>query len=359
MHLQIPWELSKDSPFAYITTYNGFEWNLQILTVTVGEKKKVKYLLAIKDWNERNTHSLREVQKLYGKLLHTCLVVPCGRAYLTGLEAMLAVRDTSPYIPHSSPKGLRDDLRWWWHTLSKPILTRPIPGPAFLWDMGAFSDASSGIGITIIINGRWRAWRLIPGWQTLDGQKDIGWAEALGFEFLVRVIVESLDLTGHFQTHSDNQGVVDGWRNSCSRNNAVNTVFCRIHNVIDSTNGRTNIWVSYVPSASNPADLPSRGIYASHSLLLPPSHSQMASSAILWTQRSHTAPSSCSISVTATIQNPSPGPYTVTSHAPATADRSLTNAVTSRPFSRTNTGAVLGAGIVLLPAPSQSSRPKP
>lgn len=268
--LCIPWELSKDTAFASVTTYIGFDWDLHNLTVTVGPKKKAKYLLAIEEWFARPTHALQEVQKLYGKLLHTCLVVPPGRAYLTGLEAMLSTGSTSPFVPHFPPKSVREDLRWWEQILSKPVLSRPIPGPVTLRDMGAFSDASSGIGIAIVINGRWRAWRLIPGWQRLDGEKDIGWAEALGFEFMVRSIVESDDASGQFQTYGDNQGVVDGWRNGRSRNNAVNIVFRRIHAILSSTNGHTGIRVSYVPSALNPADDPSRGIYASRALLLPP-----------------------------------------------------------------------------------------
>ena len=39
----------------------------------------------------RPTHSLEDVEKLYGQLLHVCLVVPMGRAYLTELERMLNI----------------------------------------------------------------------------------------------------------------------------------------------------------------------------------------------------------------------------------------------------------------------------
>lgn len=60
-HLNIPWELSKDTAFAFITTYLGFEWDLQKLIVSVGPKKKVKYLLAIQEWDARPAHTLKEV----------------------------------------------------------------------------------------------------------------------------------------------------------------------------------------------------------------------------------------------------------------------------------------------------------
>ena len=77
-----------------------------------------------------------------------------------------------------------------------------------LHDIQAFSDASSGFGIAITIGDRWRAWRLIPGWQSLDGKRDIGWAEALGFELLIRSIIGFGYVSGHFKVYGDNKGVV-------------------------------------------------------------------------------------------------------------------------------------------------------
>lgn len=268
--LGIPWELSKDTAFASIAAYIGFEWDLDARTVTLTSKKKAKYILAIQEWRTCAVHTLNEVQKLYGKLLHTCLVVPRGRAYLTGLEAMLSAGNHSPFVPHSPAKGVHDDLAWWTDTLSQDRLARPIPGPVTLREVGAFSDASSGIGVGIIIRGRWRAWHLIPGWQTLDGAKDIGWAEAVGFELMARSIIQSGNSAGHFQTYGDNEGVVGGWRNGRSRNRAVNKVFRRLHDLLHDTDGRTHIHISYVPSKLNPADAPSRGIFPSRALLFPP-----------------------------------------------------------------------------------------
>jgi hypothetical protein len=268
--LGIPWELSKDRPFASITTYIGFDWDIEKYQVSLGLSKKEKYLRATESWLECATHTLEQVQKLYGKLLHACLVVPAGRAYLTELEAMLGIFHDSPFLPRSSPKGLRDDLEWWIRTLQQPSITRAIPHPLPLYDVHGYSDASSEIGIAITIRDRWRAWRLVPGWQSLDGQRDIGWAEAIAFECLVRSLIENGKESRHFITYGDNKGIVEGWWNGRSRNQAVNGVFRRLHTIIANNPSQHSFHTSYVRSRDNPADAPSRGIYPPAHLLLPP-----------------------------------------------------------------------------------------
>lgn len=137
--LNIPWEKLKDKSFAYA-----------------------------------NPYIVIDVQQLYGKLLHTTLVVPKGRAYLTSLEAMLRLAFINPFLPRRPVKTLEADLIWWIAVLQSSFVGRSIPKPLTLHDPAAYSDASSGIGIAIIIGDRWRAWRLRKGWQTLNGQKDIG-----------------------------------------------------------------------------------------------------------------------------------------------------------------------------------------
>jgi hypothetical protein len=41
--LQIPWEPTKDTPFAFEVVFIGLLWNLSHLTVTLAEMKKEKY----------------------------------------------------------------------------------------------------------------------------------------------------------------------------------------------------------------------------------------------------------------------------------------------------------------------------
>ena len=185
---------------------------------------------------------------------------------------MLWLCNDHPFKSYSHPKGLRDNTDWWINILSQPVISRPIPGPVPLYNAGAFSDVSSSIGIGIIIGGHWRAWRLIPGWNTLNGIKDIGWAEAIGFELLMRSLIDlsSGSEALHFLINGDNIGVVEGWWNGRSQNEAVNTVFRWIHTLLESHGNRHSLHTTYVLSKSNPADGLSQGIYPLTALLLPP-----------------------------------------------------------------------------------------
>lgn len=264
--LGIPWEHSKTVPFSSSIPYLGFTWNLQECTVEVPMQKRQKYLAAILEWKSQTKHVLEQVQKLYGKLLHTCLIIPMGRAYLTNLETMLGVSHQSPFMPRHPPRGTSEDLQWWEQTLRGSI-SRFIPGPESVLDIQAFSDASSAVGIGITIGGWWQAWRLLPGWKS--DERDIGWAEAVGFEFLIRtiIILASSKPNTCYKLFGDNRGVVEGWWKGRSRNKPTNTIFRRIHDI--SRTSKCTFLSRYVPSKANPADKPSRGIYPTTGCILP------------------------------------------------------------------------------------------
>ena len=267
-HLGIPWEASKTIPFGPVAPYLGLNWDLDAKIVALPDAKKQKYLACIEEWQRRRTHNLAQVQSLYGKLLHSCLVIREGRAYLTSLEAMLSISHNSPFIPHTPPRGTSQDLQWWAKTLRKSNIFRDIPGPIVIDDFEAYSDASSGTGIGIVIGNRWRAWRLLPGWKS-DG-REIGWAEAVGFEFLVRSLCGLICKSHkqHIKVFGDNRGVVEGWWKGRSRNKPTNEVFRRVHELEKARN--ITFHSRYVASRLNPADDPSRGILPPRSLLLPP-----------------------------------------------------------------------------------------
>lgn len=263
--LGVPWESSKDIPFNHVVPFIGFSWNIEQKTVSLPEPKKEKYAQAILEWKQRKMHTLEETRKLYGKLLYACLIIPRGRAYLTNLEKMMGTFHNRPFTPHHPPKHLNEDLTWWTRTLSQPTLSREIPGGRQICDVGGYSDASSSVGIGIIIGDRWRAWRLLPGWKAAG--RDIGWAEAIGMELLVRTILQLGTFPG-IKVFGDNTGVVEGWWSGRSRNAETNKVFRRIHELLE-TQG-TVLTTRYVNTTRNPADDPSRGIYPPEHLLLPP-----------------------------------------------------------------------------------------
>jgi hypothetical protein len=268
--LGIVWAIAKDQPFHSSTVYIGFVWDLERMVVSLSGPKADKYLAAIHKWRKRHVHTLQDVQELYGKLLHASSAAPQGRAYLTSLEEMLSTCSTKPFLPHRAGKSVAQDLEWWSSLLQSGGVSRPIYPPLPPQDPLAFSDASSGIGIGIVIGDFWRAWRLIPGWKTHNGIRDIGWAEAIGFELLIYTLATLPGSSGTILTHRDNTGIIEGWRKSRHRNWAVNGVFKRIHEFILNLPYRFEIHTTYIPSASNPADGPSRGIYGPLNRLLPP-----------------------------------------------------------------------------------------
>ncbi|TFY79851.1 hypothetical protein EWM64_g4163 [Hericium alpestre] len=131
--------------------------------------------------------------------------------------------------------------------------------------------ASSGMGIAITIGNHWRAWRLLPNWHTDD--RNIGWAEAVGFEFLTRTLIAARSCTdgltpSHAVVYGDNKGIVEGWWNGRSCNPQINGVFKHVHAVLEAKH--LLVHSRYVRSASNPADAPSHGHYPPTCLLIAP-----------------------------------------------------------------------------------------
>jgi hypothetical protein len=263
--LGILWESSKDTPFEATVIFAGLEWDLKEKRVALPESKKEKYSRAISEWKEKSTHTLEDTRRLYGKLLYACHVVPRGRAYLTNLEKMMGTFHDRPFLPRHPPKHLNDDLTWWSTLLSQTPISREIPGNRPIIDIRACSDASSSVGIGITIGDKWRAWRLLPGWKASG--RDIGWAEAVGMEFLVRTILQNYSLPG-IKVYGDNNGVIEGWWTGRSRNAETNRVFKRIHDLLESKD--TVLTTRYIHTTNNPADAPSRGHYPPKRLLLPP-----------------------------------------------------------------------------------------
>jgi hypothetical protein len=209
--LGIPWEILKDQPFSDSTIYIGFIWNIKGRTVTLSKAKVEKYARVINDWIARPKHTLKHVQELYGKLLHAASIVLQGRAYLMGLESMLATCTKQLFLPHRPDKSIQEDLLWWLNKILTGAITQPISTPTAPLNLHAFSDASSGFGIGIVVGTKWRAWRLRADWSTHHGKKDIRWVEAVGFELLIRAIDPLLNQPTSLVVHGDNTGVVDGW----------------------------------------------------------------------------------------------------------------------------------------------------
>ena len=183
MWLRICWEPFKTIPFVTKVPYLGFRWDLHEWCIYLPEEKHVKYLAAIALWKAVCAHNLLKTQKLYGKLLHATLVLPEGRAYLTGLEAMLTSFNNNPFILHTPPHDTPEDLEWWKQQLSCPHISIPISVPKPLVNYQACSNVSMSFSVTISIAPKWQAWKLIAGWKSQG--RVIQWAEAISFKLLI------------------------------------------------------------------------------------------------------------------------------------------------------------------------------
>ena len=247
----------------------GFVWHIAKREVEPPRERAEEYRREVEEWMEKDTHTLGSVQKIYGKLLHASLVVPSGRERLTELERTLALGHKNPFQPRHPPKPTRRHLQWWLERLSRPSISRSIAVPCELVDAHAYSDARTGFGIGIVIGRQWRAWKLRPGWKTRDGEKDIGWAEAVGFYFLAVALTRYVQRGTHSRLYGDNEGVVDAWRNFRSRNGAVNKVFELLHDHLERDGFVDCIHPVWIPTKDNPADEPSGGIFPPTSGLLP------------------------------------------------------------------------------------------
>jgi hypothetical protein len=266
--LGIVFASDKDVPFGPRAPFTGLDFGFASKDVGLPETKRSKYQLALDTFLDRTAVALKDVQSIYGKLLHTCAVVPEGRAYLTGLESFIgSFDDERPFSTRHLPRIARAELDVWWRrTLSLPLPRRPLPVATDVRDLLAFSDASSGVGVGVWIRGRWRAWRLRHGWNA-DG-RGIAWAEAAGFELVLRILVRERLRECHAKVWGDNSGVVEAWWNGRSRDRFVNEVFRRLHPLLRDANITAH--TRYVASADNPADGPSRGVYDRRAPLLPP-----------------------------------------------------------------------------------------
>ena len=120
--------------------------------------------------------------------------------------------------------------------------------------------------MAITVGPRWWAWQLAAGWKSQG--RDIQWAEAVGFELLAHCVFSLSGEGEHIVLHSNNQGVVEGWWKRCSTNKPTNHIFRHVLQLSEDR-GR-KIHTRYVPSAKNPTDGPSRGLYPPRTLLLDP-----------------------------------------------------------------------------------------
>ncbi|PAV21662.1 reverse transcriptase ribonuclease H [Pyrrhoderma noxium] len=241
--LGLPWKPEKSTPFSSTVTYLGFVWDLEHRVVTLHTDKQEKYTKAIHLWLLRSHHTLRQVQSLYGKLLHTTYIVPFGRLYLTNLEKMIPMFSTNPDKPHRPIKTIASDLDWWLQLLSAPTLSRDIPTFESFDVLQGYSDASNQ-GLGIVFANCWASFAYSSAFKQRN--RNIAWAEASALELLILSLDYFPISTRRIVLFCDNSVVSEGWQIGRSRSSFVNDVFKRIQLLLQQR--QLQLQLRYVPT---------------------------------------------------------------------------------------------------------------
>jgi len=143
--LQTPWHPEKGDPyFSSVTTFIGLTWDLAQRHVYLPDQKHMKFLRRaqtfIASFN-RQKCTLHDIDKIHGSLCYLTVI------YL--------------YVELYPSRSLITDLCWWEDVLSKEDFYRQLTprGPAS--NLCIYTDASTSWGIGVIIDGRWKAFRVV------------------------------------------------------------------------------------------------------------------------------------------------------------------------------------------------------
>ncbi|CDO69769.1 hypothetical protein BN946_scf184766.g14 [Trametes cinnabarina] len=261
--LGVPLHQEKWTPHAFEAEYAGFAWDAANRTVTLAEKKRLKYLGRVEDAlrsakGGASRMGLLAVQKLNGTLSHCAFVYPHGRTFLSGLYAF-AASFRSEFAPRYPPKSIVSDLGWWRDVLSKPSVKRTLRPRKTLTDLDVWVDASSSWGIGLVMGDTWDAWKwAVPYEEWHSNGRDIGWAEMVAIELALRALEETGVHDADVLIRSDNEGVVHALRRGRSRNFQVNLSIRRTEALCMALN--IVVQPVYVNTKINRADPVSRGI---------------------------------------------------------------------------------------------------
>lgn len=93
-HLGIPLHPEKVQNFGTLITYVGFDWDIANKTVSLPEKKRLKYLGKLQSFLATySPHGvklyLKPLESLHGSLMHCTFVIRAGRSYLKATQRFM------------------------------------------------------------------------------------------------------------------------------------------------------------------------------------------------------------------------------------------------------------------------------
>lgn len=268
--LGFEWGKKKTIPFGSTFTYVGLLWNITQKTIEVPADKIEKFRNRIIEWtNSGVKKKLAETQKLLGSLCYLTFVIPIGSSHLINLSKFVSGFSTNRNDRFSSrfpSSSVTTEIEWWLRVLSGERIYRSIKREKKVEDIGIWVDASKSFGIGIVIGDRSSSWKWRSGVESKI--REIGHGEMIAIEVLVEYLVVSGYRNIRLLVRSDNNSVIDSLKGHRSRNPLTNDSLQRIWST--TTTYDIEIESTYVKSADNRADAPSRGI-------IPPSASELPS----------------------------------------------------------------------------------
>ena len=204
-------EEKREGPSTQLT-FLGIELDTREMVRRLPRKKVSELRDLVKEWSQRKSCLVKDLQSLVGKLMHACKVVRPGRSFLGRmLELLRGGKRKQQFLRLNS--GFRSDLQWWnqfleiWNGVSM-LANTPRGGS----DIDLYTDASGSFGC-----GAW--WR--EGWLQLE------WPEGLETWSIARKelipIVMACMLWGNkwwrkaVRVHCDNEAVVEVLQKGCAR----------------------------------------------------------------------------------------------------------------------------------------------
>ncbi|KAE8225524.1 hypothetical protein CF326_g7852 [Tilletia indica] len=238
----------------------GFDWDMDTQRVHLTDEKRDKYLRKLNDLSRQPTVRFPEVSSVLGTLVHVCAIFPERRA---GLNALYALRErfhrSNRWHRLDIPSAVAAELRDWTAFLKQPHLSSSFRLPEVSYPHLVYSDASD-LGCGVVIDGKAQQW-LLPGMIEKDGV-DIGVMEAWALQLALAasIALGAVDCITRFQV--DNLGVVYAFRKGRSRSKWTNKCLHCIAEMAMAAG--VTMSITYVPSAENLADAPSRGDCSSY-----------------------------------------------------------------------------------------------
>jgi len=173
----------KGQDFASTIPHMGFMWDLSNWTVSLSEKKCLKYLnkvlafqlLACAKFSHKNCLSIHgTLQHITFIYRHACSSLPPISAFITKFP--------NDYAHHHVPHSVHKSLAWWIAVLHKPSASQSL----FLHhaiNPSLWVDASTSWGIGIVFGCEWAGWHLSDNGK--GGRRDIGWAKAIALKMAI------------------------------------------------------------------------------------------------------------------------------------------------------------------------------